>query len=86
MSRPAAKRSSDRTDDKLAQPLLSPAEEDLEAAVISAEKKVQDDAARTKSLVISFILMVGIGLGNKIFQVCVVSGPRPPQGRMALFF
>ena len=68
MSRPAPRRSNDKTDEKLGEPLLSPAE-DLEAAVDLVEKKAAEDAAKTKSLVISFILMVGIGLGNKIFQV-----------------
>ncbi len=55
-------------DDKLGQPLLSPTE-DIEAGAQKAVVVSAADESKARSLVISFILMVGIGLGNKIFQV-----------------
>ena len=38
------------------------------AAAELEEAKVQDDARRSRMLIFSFLVMVVVGLGNKIFQ------------------
>ena len=69
-------RSGGKSSDKSA-PLLADDDNDSTGLIASAAANVQDTPAaaaaptnsKTKSLVISFVLMVVIGLGNKIFQV-----------------